>query len=668
VVRHDDTAQDNNATAARGEADMKRSMACCVTGLLCAVAAGGSSDGDWPNYGRTPGGDRHSPLAQIDRGNVASLELAWEYRTGEAGLQTGQPTALEATPLVIDGRLYLSTPLGKVIALDPVTGKSLWVRDLQVRLERGFGDWVSRGVSYWSDSKTAKPKPCDRRLVVATIDARLVEIDAVLGELCLSFGAGGVVDLVPGLRNKQSYGDEYEQTSPPAIIGDLIVVGSAIADNNSNVGATGEVRAFDVRTGALRWTWYPVPQDPADPGYATWKGSAGIRTGGANTWSIIAADPKRDLVFLPTTSPAVDYYGVTRLGDNRYANSVVALHAGTGRIAWHFQTVHHDLWDYDNAAPPALVTLPDGRDAVLQGTKTAQLFVLDRATGAPLFPVEERAVPKSDVAGEVTSPTQPLSALSTGFRRLTDADIRGASPEDLAECRARFAALRYDGPFTPPSERGSIMLPANFGGSHWGGVAYDSGRGIAIVPNNRLAAVVTLIPREKWKVMKEKLTQGERVGKEFTDMQGTPYVMQRETWLSSRRSPCTAPPFGSLTAISLKTGRTLWDVPLGTDEGLDKIGLPKLPAASGMVNLGGAFTTASGLVFIGATLDAYVRAFDVETGRELWKYKLPAGGKATPMTYLGADGRQYVVISAGGDGKVWGKADSVMAFALPKKP
>lgn len=647
---------------------MKRSMACCITSLLCAAASAASSEGDWPNYGRTPGGDRHSPLAQIDRGNVARLELAWEYKTGEAGLRTGQPTALEATPLVIDGRLFLSTPLGQVIALDPVTGKRLWVRDLQVKRERGFGDWVSRGVSYWSDSKVANPRPCDRRLVVATIDARLVEIDPVLGELCPSFGAGGVVDLVPGLRNKQSYGDEYEQTSPPAIIGDLIVVGSAIADNNSNVGATGEVRAFDARTGALHWTWYPVPQDAADPGFATWKGSAGVRTGGANTWSIIAADPKRDLVFLPTTSPAVDYYGVTRLGDNRYANSVVALHAGTGRIAWHFQTVHHDLWDYDNAAPPALVTLPDGRDAVLQGTKTAQLFVLDRETGKPLFPVEERAVPKSDVPGEETSPTQPLSALSTGFRMLTGKDVWGATPADLAECRARFAALRYDGPFTPPSERGSIMLPANFGGAHWGGVAYDSGRGIAVVPNNRLAAVVTLIPREKWKAMKETLTQGERVGKEFTDMQGTPYVMQRETWLSSRRSPCTAPPFGTLTAISLKTGKTLWDVPLGTDEGLDKIGLPKLPADSGMVNLGGAFTTASGLVFIGATLDAYVRAFDVETGRELWKYKLPAGGKATPMTYLGADGRQYVVISAGGDGKVWGKADSVLAFALPKKP
>jgi quinoprotein glucose dehydrogenase len=645
---------------------MKRWMGCCATSLLCSLAVGASPDADWPNYGRTPGGDRHSPLAQIDRGNVGRLELAWEYKTGEAALKTGNPTALEATPLVIEGRMYLSTPLGRVIALDPVTGQQIWARDMEVKRERGFGDWVSRGVSYWSDAKVAAPKACDRRIIVATIDARLAALDSQSGELCPGFGQRGVVDLVAGLRNQQSYGDEYEQTSPPAIIGDLIVVGSAIADNNSNVGATGEVRAFDARSGALRWTWYPVPQDPADPGYATWKGSAGIRTGGANTWSIIAADPKRGLVFLPTTSPATDYYGGTRLGDNRYANSVVALHAATGKIAWHFQTVHHDLWDYDNAAPPALITLPNGKDAVLQATKTAQLFVLDRDSGAPLFPVEERAVPKSDVAGEETSPTQPLSALSTGFRTFTGKDVWGATPEDLAECRARFAALRYEGPFTPPSERGTVMLPANFGGAHWGGVAYDSGRGIVVVPNNRLAAVVTLIPREKWKVMKETLTQGERVGKEFTDMQGTPYVMQRETWLSSKRSPCTAPPFGNLTAISLKDGKTLWDVPLGTDEGLDKIGLPKLPANSGMVNLGGAFTTVSGLVFIGSTLDAHIRAFDVETGRELWKYKLPAGGKATPMTYLGADGRQYVVISAGGDGKVWGKADSVMAFALPK--
>ena len=632
--------------------------------LLPVVAMGADLPGDWANYGRTPGGDRHSPLAQITRDNVAKLTLAWEYKTGEAGIETGNPTALETTPLVIDGVMYVSTPLGKVVALDPLTGKPRWLRDLAVKHKRYFGDWVTRGVSYWRDDKT--PGACSRRVIVATIDGRLVALDAVNGHACNAFGKHGVVDLIAALRNKQSYGDEYEQTSPPAIVNDLIVVGSAIADNTSTTGASGEVRGFDVRSGALRWTWNPVPQDPNDQAYGSWRGDAASRSGGANTWSVIAADPEHDLVFLPTSSPAVDYYGVTRLGDNHYANSVVALRAATGKLVWHFQTVHHDLWDYDNAAPPVLITLPNGKDAVLQGTKTAQLFVLDRDTGAPLFPVEERAVPKSDVPGEQTSPTQPLSAFSFGYRTLVPDDIWGATPEDLAECRARFATLRYDGPFTPPSERGSVMLPANIGGAHWGGLTYDTGRGIVIVPNNRLAAVVKLIPRNAWKEMRGKLTSGERVGKEFTDMQGTPYVMQRETWLSSRRSPCTAPPFGMLTAVSLKTGATLWDVPLGTDEGLDKIGLPKLPAGSGMANLGGPISTAGGLVFIGATLDAYVRAFDVETGQELWKYKLPAGGKATPMTYLGADGRQYVVISAGGDGKSWGKADSIMAFALPK--
>jgi quinoprotein glucose dehydrogenase len=644
---------------------LNASVACVLFGPASAAEP---PSGDWPNYGRTPGGDRHSPLTQIDRGNVGKLSLAWEYKTGEAGIETGSPTALEATPLAVDGLLFLSTPLGKIVALDPISGKVHWERVLEVSRKRGFGDWVSRGVSYWREPQEKKPGPCSRRIIVATIDARLVALDARNGAPCESFGKGGTVDLIAGLRNQQSFGDEYEQTSPPAVIGDLIVVGSAIADNSSTVGATGEVRAFDARTGALRWTWNPVPQDPADPAHATWRGPDAHRSGGANTWSIIAADPARGLVFLPTSSPAVDYFGGTRLGDNRYANSIVALRVATGTVAWHFQTVHHDLWDYDNAAPPALITLPGGRDAVVQATKSAQIFVLDRQTGAPLFPVEERAVPKSDVPGEETSPTQPLSALSVGYRTLTKDDIWGASPDDRAECAARFATLRYDGPFTPPSERGSVSLPANIGGAHWGGVSYDRERGILIVPNNRLAAVVKLIPRETWKVMREKLTSGERVGKEFTDMRGTPYVMQREIWLSSRRSPCTAPPFGTLAAISLATGKTLWDVPLGTGEGLEKIGLAPVPPGSGMANLGGPITTAGGLVFIGSTLDSYLRAFDVESGRELWKYKLPAGGKATPMTYLGADGRQYVVISAGGDGESWGKADSVMAFALPKDP
>ena len=646
-----------------------RFAAVCAGFLLAAPAMPAPADGDWPNYGRTPGGDRHSPLAQIDRGNVGKLTLAWEYKTGEAAVETGQPTALETTPLVIDGVMYISTPLGKAAALDPLNGKELWSRDLSVPHTRGFGDWVTRGVSFWRDSRAKAGTRCARRVIFAPVDARLVALDAQDGGLCEGFGSGGTVNLLTGLRNGQSFGDEYEQTSPPAVIRDVIVVGSAIADNSSATGSSGEVRGFDARSGVLLWTWNPVPQDPADPNYASWSGSAGIKSGGANTWSIIAADPKRNLVFLPTTSPAVDYYGGTRLGDNRYANSIVALNASTGKMVWHFQTVHHDLWDYDNAAPPALVTLPDGREAVLQGTKTAQLFVLDRATGKPLFPVEERAVPKSDVPGEVASATQPFSAIGLGIRTLTAGDIWGATPADREECAQRFAGFRYDGPFTPPSERGSVMLPAHVGGVHWGGVAYDSQRGIVVIPNNTLAAVITLIPREKAKAMREKLTVGERVGKEFTDMRGTPYVMQREVWLSTtRRSPCTPPPFGALTAFSLKTGKKLWDVPLGTDEGLDKLGLPKLPPDTGMINLGGAITTAGGLVFIGATLDAYVRAFDVETGRLLWKFKLPAGGKATPMTYLGKDGRQYVVISAGGDGKAWGKADSIMAFALPKEP
>ena len=305
---------------------------------------------------------------------------------------------------------------------------------------------------------------CAARVVVATIDARLVELDAADGERCGEFGAAGVVDLVAGLRRAPFEADEYEQTSPPAIVGDLIVVGSAIADNNTTSGgASGEVRAFDARTGAPRWIWNPVPQDPKDAAYDTWRGAGAHDTGGANTWSIIAGDPARDLVFLPTTSPAVDYWGGARLGDNRYANSVVALRASSGKLVWHFQTVHHDLWDYDNASPPALIKLPDGRDAVLQGTKTAQLFVLDRDTGKPLFPVEERPVPKSDVPGEETAPTQPFSTLGPQFRTLTPADIWGATPEDLAECRARFATLRYDGAFTPPSTRGTRHGP----GEHW---------------------------------------------------------------------------------------------------------------------------------------------------------------------------------------------------------
>jgi quinoprotein glucose dehydrogenase len=640
-----------------------------------ATAAESSVDGDWPAYGRTSLGDRHSPLQQITRANVRRLEVAWRYHTGEASPEfaTHAETALEATPLVVAGTMYLSTPLGRVLALDPVTGVERWRYDPQIDRMVHYGDFANRGVSVWRDSRRAAGARCATRVFVATLDTRLIALDARSGKPCPDFGQSGQIQLKTGLRNPPADSAEYEETSPPAIINGLVVLGSGVADNGRIDAASGEVRAFNARTGVLRWTWDPVPQDSTDPAYQTWVGPHAHSTGAANAWSVIAADPARDLVFVPTGSPSVDYYGGERKGENRYANSIVALRASTGQVVWHFQTVHHDLWDYDNASPPALVTLKrDGRDvpAVLQATKSGQLFVLNRETGVPLFPVEEWPVPASDVPGEEASPTQPFStglpALSP--LRITPAEAFGANPADREACRTRMAALRYDGPFTPPSERGSLMLPFNAGGAHWGGVAYDPIRGIVVVPTNRLAAVITLIPRADYAARQGKETESERIGVEYAPMRGTPYVLKRETFLApSGGGPCTPPPFGSLVAISLRSGRILWSVPLGTGEGLERLGL-RLPVdLRGMVNLGGAITTAAGLVFIAATPDAYLRAFDIETGAELWKGKLPAGGKATPMTYRGRDGRQYVVIAAGGDGKIFGKSDEIVAFALPRR-
>ena len=370
---------------------------------------------EWPAYGRDAEGSRFSPLTDISPDNVASLRVAWRYSTGEAsGPDTGRPTSLEATPIVVDGTLFFSTPLGRVIALDPETGAERWVFDAKVSRKHTFGDWTSRGVSTWLDSRAAPTELCRRRIIVATVDARLISLDATTGALCRRFGSQGMVDLRHGLRNAPFELEEYEETSPPAVVGDVIVVGSGVADNNRIDAASGEVRGFDARTGRLLWSWDPVPQDPHDPAYASWHGADAHRTGAANAWSVIAADPERDLVVIPTGSASPDYFGGKRLGQNRYANSVVALRASTGKLVWSFQTAHHDLWDYDNASPPALVTVTKGSaptPAVLQATKSGMLFVLNRETGEPLWPVEERPVPASDVAGEEAWPTQPFSTI-----------------------------------------------------------------------------------------------------------------------------------------------------------------------------------------------------------------------------------------------------------------
>ncbi len=620
------------------------------------------SPGDWPAYGRDPGGARFSPLTQITRDNVARLQVAWTYHTGMPDL-TGmghRPPALEVTPIVVDGTMYVSTPTGIVAALDPATGVERWRFDAGVNPHRGYGDFVSRGVSFWRDIRATPGAACARRIFVATIDARLFALDATSGKQCAGFGANGAVDLRVGLRVPPFEFQAYEETSPPAIIGDLVIVGSGVADNANLAPASGEVRAFDTRTGALKWTFDPIPQDSTDPAYKTWQAGSAKRTGAANVWSVIAVDPERDLVFLPTTSPAPDYYGGLRLGDNRYANSIVALRASTGKVVWHFQTVHHDIWDFDNASPPALVTVTrNGASipAVIQTGKSGMLFVFDRTTGTPIFPVEERAVPASSVPGEVASPTQPFTAVVPPLVPLqySAADAWGPTPEAKAACHEILAALRNDGPFTPPSTQGTLQQPGNIGGAHWGGVATDERRGVVVVPVNRVPAMIQLIPAEGFNgdsLFREDAARG-ITNFEYTRMRGTPYIMRRRIILGPAGLPCTPPPFGAVVAVNLGTGAIQWTVPLGTFGGVP-----------GSVQLGGPIVTAGGLVFIGASLDRSFHALDIETGRELWTAALPAGARATPMTYE-AGGRQFVVIAAGGS-DVWGTGDAIIAFALPK--
>jgi quinoprotein glucose dehydrogenase len=623
-----------------------------------------AQDGDWGHYGRDPGGQRFSPLDAINRGNVAKLEVAWTFRTGDAYTpQRSRPTAHEATPLYVDGTLYLSTPLGRVIALDPTTGRERWSFDGKAPRDKGYGDFASRGVSSWASGAG------ERRIIVATIDARLIALDAKTGTPAAGFGESGTVDLRKGLRIAPAGFADYQQTSPPAIVGDTIVVGSSVADNGSTRMPSGEVRGFDAATGALKWTWDPIPQGAGDVGADTWKEQSATRTGAANAWSIIVSDPQRGLVFVPTSSPSPDYFGGERKGHNLFANSVVALGARTGERVWHFQTVHHDLWDYDVASPPLLFDFTrDGRTtaAVAVMSKTGHLFILNRETGVPLIPVEERAVPKSDVPGEESSPTQPFPTAPASLARTTlrADEAWGLTDEDRAWCRETMSRLRTEGFFTPPSLGGTLVTPGNVGGMAWGGAAYDRRLDALILPVNNLAAEVRLIPRDK---VEEERKAGRLSGDfEFAPQRGTPYGMVRRFLLAPKaKLPCTPPPWGTLTAVKASTGAVLWQVPLGQFGGAES-----LPEATqwGSIALGGPIATAGGLVFTAGTLEAAIYAFDSETGKRLWKGVLPTSARATPMTYQGPDGRQYVVISAGGHGTPIGPplGDHVVAFALPR--
>ncbi|HSK19443.1 MAG TPA: pyrroloquinoline quinone-dependent dehydrogenase [Longimicrobiales bacterium] len=640
--------------------------------LLALATALPAQEIDWRVNGRDAAGTRYSPASVINRDNVARLEVAWTYRTRESDAEfaTAKPPSFEATPLVSEGTMYIGTPLGRVIALDAATGEELWVFDPEIRRNVTYGDFASRGVSLWEDPSAAASAPCRRTIFVATAQSELIAIDARDGTLCRAFGTDGRVDLTKGLRIAPYEPAAYTVTSPPVVVNGLVITGSSIGDNTRPDLPSGEVRAYDARTGELRWSWDPIPQDPADPAYGQWGGALAHGTGGANAWSILVADAARDLVFVPTGSAAPDYYGVLRLGDNRYANSIVALRASTGELVWSFQSVHHDLWDYDNAAPPALVTIVrDGVEvpAVLQATKTGMLFVLHRETGEPLFPVEERAVPASAIPGEQASPTQPFTSgiAPLSPHRFTLDDVWGVTEEDRAACRALIAPLRNEGIFTPPDTRGTLVMPSNIGGAHWGGLAWNPTRRIAVIPVNRVAAEVQLIPRADVS-LDDARAENDRLnlGYEYNVMSGTPYIMRRRILISPSGMPCTPPPFGTLVAVDLDTGEHVWEVPLGSLERIVPPGT-ELPPDWGSVNLGGPIATAGGLVFIGAALDRALKAYDIETGRELWRGPLPESGKATPMTYQLASGEQLVAIAVGGGG-IFGEGDYVVAFRLPR--
>jgi quinoprotein glucose dehydrogenase len=607
-------------------------------------------DTSWSYYGGDAAGTRYSSATQIDRRTVSRLQLAWSFRTGAAQESTNliRKAAFEATPILADDKLFLTTPYSHVLAVDAASGHKLWEFNPGVDLKQDYSEVTSRGVSVWLDTHAKIHQACRLRVFAGTLDARLFALDAQTGKPCRDFGARGFVDLTHDVALAQNWRGGYELTSPPAIYRDLVIVGSSIADNWRVDTERGIVRAYDARTGKLRWTWNPTP----------WADRTEPRTGGGNAWSAFAVDPESGLVFVPTGSSAPDYFGGLRPGDDKWADSVVALRAETGEFVWGFQVVHHDLWDYDVASQPMLIRWRNDTPAVIVNTKMGHVFVLDRMSGAPLLPVEERPVPQSDVPGETSAPTQPFPSIALVPEQLSADDAWGPTPEDAAWCREKIRSLRWEGIFTPPSIRGSLAFPGNVGGVNWGSAAYDPVRHLMVANTNRLIAWSRLIPRAQFE-SETNAQPDNRIFGEFARQLGAPFGLYRSFLFSPSKLPCNAPPWGTTEAVDIYSGKRLWDVPLGT----------LIPGQqTGAINLGGPIVVAGGLVFTAAAMDPHLHAFDIDTGHELWSYELPASAQSTPMTFV-LNGRQYLVIAAGGHGKLGTtQGDYLLAFALPDTP
>lgn len=612
----------------------------------------------WAAYGRTPGGSHYSPLTAITPQNAAQLERAWIYHTGDVRDPETDPeeTTYEVTPTMVDGLLYLCTPHHIAIALDPVTGQERWRFDPKIPPNPQRQHQTCRGLSYYSVEGAAAGDACSTRVLLPTADARLFALDAKTGAPCAGFGENGAIDLWANMPNV--YEGSYYSTSPPVVAGGLIVVGGAVNDNVSTTEPSGAIRAFDAASGQLVWNFdsgNPERTEPIAPG-ETYVGNS------PNAWSILSVDPELGLVYAPLGNAPPDQYGGDRTPETeRFSSSVVALDLRTGELRWVRQLVHHDLWDMDTPSQPQLVDLQRGGQvvpALVQATKQGDIYVLDRRTGEPLLPVTEEPAPQGAVEGDFTAPTQPTSAMTFAPPPLTESEMWGATLLDQLYCRIRFRQLDYEGRYTPPSIGGTIVYPGNFGTFNWGGVAVDPVRQVVIANPVYLAFVVRLIPRAD-----DTTSYVSEAEPGFNENFGAPYAAMMRPFWSPIGLPCQNPPWGYVAAADLNTGKVIWQHRNGTVRDLSPL---PLPFKMGVPGIGGPIVTAGGVAFHSGTLDYYARAFDVTTGRELWRDRLPAGGQATPSTYRGADGRQYVVVVAGGHGSTGTKAgDAIIAYALP---